>query len=1032
VITKALAAGARRVVTGEQLMSDKPGRDTRGRPGLGTARQPRQPAQQQPQPDDGSQSTGSASGAQSPPRPATGPALRGTNVNTGSSSIGPSSTGPSSGGPSSSGFRAARPVQGGKPQPSVAFSTRNRPQPQPQNQTGADAASSTSLAEDDGDDGDDAGQTTTTTTTTTVPQPTAKPAQTDGIANPIPMMARGRAQARDRREDEAASDAHVETKDADLDTLVRDPGSEADDESDTPSESSEAKQPATKVPSGRQQPDDSTTTTATTTTTTTPINTQAPTQSISTDDSTTTTTTASTSTTPIDTQAPTQSISTSTEAKSTGQDPRRAAFQQQRRVAAKVLAPDKRVWGNDLAKVLNLPIPSSQTRLLNEGLATAGQIAGSNAYGQQDKQAASQHEQALLAAGNPPWGADTAMQAADAKVQLDLLSIPPNNRKLSPLGADLKGVNKTFWIENIDAGGTKTKAFLCKPASESGAETMPSGGKPGGEVAREALAGRAAQFLLGKGLDIGMPETHVVKLSGGLLPGNARAGEVTCSVQQFGDSAGQIGTQSRAVKGQIDAKKVAALGVFDMMTLANDRHGGNILLGPNGELIPIDHGENFTETTDPTAAARLKTTLGGVGNALLAIPSAHDPMPKEVAAAAASVNPGELHDTLTADRDAVAARHGDMKGMISDAAIISAERAGQFTKLAAKMKPPISVAAAQVALGTHVKELLDPTLEYGAFSANAQSILAAVAKQQGAIKEVCLSSNTDYELLCQEVEQLGWRVQRRGEPTVPDLVSDPMTMMAILANQAKAPPISLKASDYPKELQLPQGMRAANAPPELKQGRRDFEAQFKAMCEANLQAVEQARDSVDEQAANPVLLRTRKRAVTALLLLIPANQQQAMQARATQLDTGPADAAVAGYRDLSADLTDLALAEQQRRFRAVEQPCRLDLFSRCDELKGGAVPNCYYDAFNELTAGNVLKGEREIVRLEASGSTVATVRDGIWKKFSVEATVFAIPGNDPDLVAFLDNLKQQDLSVVFGHYTKLRDRIYGGAFPKKT
>ena len=526
-------------------------------------------------------------------------------------------------------------------------------------------------------------------------------------------MARGRAQARDRREDEAALDADVETKDADLDTLVRDPGSEADDEPDTSSESSEAKQPATEVPSGRQQPDNSTTTTTTTTTTTpintpaptqsistdnsttttttaststTPINTQAPTQSISMDNSTTTasTTTASTSTTPVDTQAPTQSISTSTEAKSTGQDPRRAAFQQQRRVAAKDLAPDKRIWGNDLAKVLHLPIPSSQTRLLNEGLATAGQIAGSNAYSQQDKQAASQHEQALRAAGNPPWGADTAMQAADAKVQLDLLSIPPNNRKLSPLSADLKGVNKTFWVENVDAGGTKTKAFLCKPASDSGAETMPSGGKPGGEVAREALAGRAAQFLLGKGLDIGMPETHVVKLSGSLLPGNPGAAAVTCSVQQFGASVGQIGTQSRAAKGLIDGKKVAALGVFDMMTLANDRHGGNILLGANGELIPIDHGENFTETTNPNAAARLKATLGGVGNALLAIPSAHDPMPKEVAAAAASLNPGELHDTLTADRDAVAAKHGDMKGMISDEAIISAERAGQFTKFAAK------------------------------------------------------------------------------------------------------------------------------------------------------------------------------------------------------------------------------------------------------------------------------------------------------------------------------------------------------------
>jgi hypothetical protein len=1060
-------------------MSDKPGRDARGRPGIGTTRQPRQPAQQ-PQPDDGSQSTDSASGAQSPPRPTTGPALRGTNVNTGPSSTGPSSTGPSStgpsstgpssGGPSSSGFRAARPVQGGKPQPSVAFSPRNRPQaqPQPQNQTGADAASSTSLADDDEDD---AGQTTTTTTTTTVPQPTAKPAQTGGFAtrprtglgpgraaNPIPMMARGRAQARDRREDEAALDADVETKDADLDTLVRDPGSEADDEPDTSSESSEAKQPATKVPSGRQQPDDSTTTTTTTTTTpintpaptqsistddsttttttastsTTPISTPAPTQSISTDDSTTTTTTASTSTTPINTPAPTQSISTSTEAKSTAQDPRRAAFQQQRRVAAKVLAPDKRAWGNDLAKVLHLPIPSSQTRLLNEGLATAGQIAGSNAYSQQDQQAASQHEQALRAAGNPPWGADTAMQAADAKVQLDLLSIPPNNRRLSPLSADLKGVNKTFWVENVDAGGTKTKAFLCKPASDSGAETMPSGGKPGGEVAREALAGRAAQFLLGKGLDIGMPETHVVKLSGSLLPGNPGAAAVTCSVQQFGASVGQIGTQSRAAKGLIDGKKVAALGVFDMMTLANDRHGGNILLGPNGELIPIDHGENFTETTDPSAAARLKTTLGGVGNALLAIPSAHDPMPREVAAAAASVNPGELRATLTADRDAVAARHGDMKGMISDAAIESAERAGQFTKLAAKMDPAISVAAAQVALGTHVNELLDPTLPYGDFSANARRILAAVAKQQGAIKEVCLSSNTDYELLCREAGELGWRVQRRGEATVPDLVSDPMAMMAILANQTKIPPASLKASDYPTELQFPEGMIRSNAPPELRRGRRDFEAKLAAIRKAGLQALEQARDSVDEQAAGAVLLRTRKRAVVALLPLIPANQRQAMQTRAAQLDAGPANAVVAGYRDLSGDLTDLALAEQQRRFKAVEQRFRLDLFSQFADFNGAIVPSAYLNTFNELTAGNVLKGEPELVTLESTDLTVAKIREAVRQKFSALALQFDIPSKDPDLVAFAGNLQQGDLGVMFGGYKKLRDRIQAGAFQKKT
>ena len=182
---------------------------------------------------------------------------------------------------------------------------------------------------------------------------------------------------------------------------------------------------------------------------------------------------------------------------------------------------------------------------------------------------------------------------------------------------------------------------------------------------------------------------------------------------------------------------------------------------------------------------------------------------------------------------------------------------------------------------------------------------------------------------------------------------------------------------------------------------------------------------------NAVLLQTRKQAVAALLPVIPANQQQAMQTRAAQLDAGPANAAVAGYRDLSADLTDLALAEQQRRFGLIEQGFRLDLFSQCDEFKGGAVPNAYYDALNELTAGNVLKGEPKVVSLENAGLTDRTFRDGIWKKFSVETNARVIPPNDPDLVAFLTNLKQ-DLTVVFGHYKTLRDRMFGGAFPAKT
>jgi len=733
-------------------------------------------------------------------------------------------------------------------------------------------------------------------------------------------------------------------------------------------------------------------------------------------------------TAPLDTQVQTSSLSTTTPPK---QQPllRRERF--------KALAPEKASWGAEFAKVANLQLPSSQRRMLEEGLNIAKQIAASNTYSAQDKLDALGHEAVLNTAGRPPWNVDTATNVAGAKVQLDLLSIQPKDRKLSPLSSDLQSKNKTFWIENADVGGQKSKAFLCKPASSQRSE---SGGPPGGEVAREALAGRAAQFLLTKGLDIGMPETHVVKLSSNLIPGETgNPHDVTCSVQQYGKNIGSLGTLSHDAKARIDGKKVAAIGVFDMMTLANDRHGGNVLIGENDALIPIDQGENFTETTDEEARNRLTATLGGCMNALLSIPSAHDPMPPEVAKAAASINPGELRTTLTADRDAVAAKHGDMKGMISDAAIKSADRAGQFTKAAAKMKPPISIAAAQVALATHAKQLLDPELPYADFSKNVAGILATAAKQQGAIKEVCLSSNTDYELLCQEVEQLGWRVQRRGEQTVPGLVSDPMTMMAILAGNLKMtrkqPPI-----DYPDDLQLPEGKKPADMPDDWRRRRAAFKKKadedFSDQQEKSRRAVEQARDGVGEQDTNAVLLTVRQKALSALIELLPENQQAAVsrlvQAQINRLAHESKGVVVQRCRELTQQLTDSVLADQRRRFDAIEQEFCLDVFSQYTEFNAVVVSSNYTGALQELTAGNVLKCKSELEKLEKQGLTVQNVRATVWDRFShYAAKEYDIPSTDPDVIALVDNMKQK-LTVVAANYMKVRDRMEKGEFPKKT
>jgi hypothetical protein len=988
-------------------MSDSQMRDVGSQPGSGTTGQPQQPSQQ----GDGSRSTGSASGAQ-PTKPT--PLVQNTNPGTGSQ-----------------GFRTGKKLPP-KPQPEVRFggAREQRRQPQP-DQTGDDVTTTTpmmaryhpqtqDLAEDDAksDTGVetkdkanwlDKGQARTDKASSLLSR--QRQGDPPSTTTTTPMMARYHPQTQDLAEDDAKSDTGVETKDK---AKWLDKGQARADkgpsllgrrrQGDSPSISTTTKTPITP------------TTPAPTTTATVPRN-QPQTHDLAEDD-------ADTGVDDEDTQTQTSSISTTT------QPNKRSVVGLKRAEGKQALAPDKAAWALNVATVLHLPVPSSQRRMLTEGLATADQIAASVTHSDQDKQAAAQHGRVLHGAGNPPWDAATAMKVAESKVQLDLLSIPPNDRKLSQLSQNSK--NKTFWIENADPGGTKSKAFLCKPAGDGQTE---AGGKPGSEVAREALAGRAAQFLLGKGLDIGMPETHVVKLSANLLPGNAGTGDITCSVQQYGDSKGALGSQSRDVKAGIDGVKVARLCVFDMMTLANDRHGGNILFGKNGELIPIDHGENFTETTNGRASDRLRTTLGGCSNALLSIPSAHDPMPEEVAKAVKSINPGELRATLKTDRDAIAARHGDMKGKISDEAIESAERAATFTRLAANMKPPIgpiSIAAAQVALGTHVEELIN--VDYPVFMQNADRILKAVAKQQGAIKEVCLSSNTDYELLCQEVEKLGWRPQRRGEQTGSGLVADPIAMMAILAKGLKPPP-KLDNIDYPPDLMPPEGTTVNALPGDVKDLRRDFRE--KAERDHRMQAVEQVRDTIGEQDAAEVLLKVRKQAVDALVQLTPANQRVALeryvQTSTRRLAYEPPEAAVAAYREMTGKLTDFVLADQRRRFSAVEQQYRLDLLSQYGEFNTVLPNSSYKDAFQELTAGNVLKCEVELVKLENSELlTDAKLRDAIYQRYTFYAgKEYDVPGNDPDVLALGQKLKSGDLAIVVGHYKGLKDRIDSGAFPKR-
>ncbi len=453
------------------------------------------------------------------------------------------------------------------------------------------------------------------------------------------------------------------------------------------------------------------------------------------------------------------------------------------------LPPNQRAWADNVMRVLGIKSRGSQARVLAGAIASATLVEKNGS--EEDKRKAKELRAIVIAAGTPPWkDAKKAMAANDAKLQLDMLSIPEDERGMKPLDPGKKGIHQAFWIDRKDADGQDRHSYLCKPATEPNPEDdtpAPSGGKPGGEVMREALAGRAAQLLAAQtGIDIGMPESHVVKLDGGMMPGGEQGKMLTCSVQEARSVKGDLRGASDIAIGKLPADQVQGIAIFDTLTLNTDRHAGNLMLGTDGTLVPIDHGESFAEN-NAEGIKRVGATMGGPHNAMLQIPSAHAPMSKEMLKQLKALDPEKYARGLAKENGEIGGVHDDMKDAISPGAIESARRAATFVKMAAKNEPPLSPASIQVALGGAAERLLDPVLNDRQFRAAAAEVIARMAPRQEVVKEVCTAGNLEYAALVKKVEARGWICAlRRGEP-VPGAITDPLVMMKIIEGKIDCP-----------------------------------------------------------------------------------------------------------------------------------------------------------------------------------------------------------------------------------------------------
>ena len=147
----------------------------------------------------------------------------------------------------------------------------------------------------------------------------------------------------------------------------------------------------------------------------------------------------------------------------------------------------------------------------------------------------------------------------------------------------------------------RIKNFIFKEADSP--ESIP-GFPNNGEACREALAADMSRTLnLMTGIDIGVPETHVIKVSAASID-EYGTGEVVGSVQAVAEAESDLLKATMAdptIYAKIPKDCVDSLAVMDIVSLKTDRHEGNFMLGKRDDgsgaeeptLIPIDHGLSF-------------------------------------------------------------------------------------------------------------------------------------------------------------------------------------------------------------------------------------------------------------------------------------------------------------------------------------------------------------------------------------------------------------------------------------------------------
>jgi hypothetical protein len=431
--------------------------------------------------------------------------------------------------------------------------------------------------------------------------------------------------------------------------------------------------------------------------------------------------------------------------------------------------------------------------------------------------AALQHQELVRAktalSQKDEWSREDEAKAAELYLQMMLeLSELDKTPKPKNLKADSEG-ELVMQIKN-DKGKSK---LVVKPIS---AEIPVAGFTPGGGASREMLANVMADKLQEMlGIELNAPVTKVVSIDGGKI-GMEPGTMVACSAQAWSKNTRSIQEhvedvfnakpadqqetvtagpeEIAAVMANVPKAEVQSQAVFDLIALHCDRHPGNFMMGADGKLIPIDHGNVL-----PTKAGLIgrKQYIGSSHAVLKHSPAAQEKLSPELIERIERLNTKELIDsTKAAQLEMKKATPEADKGDL-DEGLANSKRSIEFLKAAAS---ELTLAEIYDAYSDCQHDIFftDESRKAAGFQRAIAKKLGSEVPAQIELKSLFLDAQkdqTDWAAARAKAEELGWFIGLENAEFRAWREGNLGRLLRILKEKIKRPALTLKRVPKPSK-----------------------------------------------------------------------------------------------------------------------------------------------------------------------------------------------------------------------------------------